>query len=221
MVLPQRAVPVIATLVMCSSPGSSQSRLISSKGVASPRASSLNSSTAVDIVDFTPAFCSSTSSVNSRSSSFSAPPGSSSSSPGSSHVRRPARCPPRSISVSPEAMRHGGDPVLLQHGVERLVRQGSAARAGEHERAVAIAQRPRRAENLHRTPAERDPVLPFRLHPRRRDGPHVVGQVHLGPQRPAVSTRNSNASLRAGIARDPRTAATAAATSRCGSARIC
>ena len=38
------------------------------------------------------------------------------------------------------------------------------------------------------------------------------------PERAAVSTKNSNANLSAGFSRDARTVATAAATSRCGSA---
>ncbi len=91
--------------------------------------------------------------------------------------------------AGPEAMGHGGDPVLLEDGVERRVGQRLAARAGEHERAVAAAERPRRAEDLQRPPAERDPVLALRLHARGRDGPHAVGRVHLGPQRPAHLTR--------------------------------
>ena len=41
------------------------------------------------------------------------------------------------------------------------------------------------------------------------------------PERPVVSTRNSNASLTTGRARDPRTAATADATPRCGRAGMC
>ena len=42
------------------------------------------------------------------------------------------------------------------------------------------AERPRSVEDLHRPPAQPDPVLAVRLHPRSGDRPHSAGRVDLG-----------------------------------------
>ena len=118
------------------------------------------------------------------------------------------------------------DAAPFEQQAQLLEIQPPAAPAGEHERAVA--ERPGDGKDRQRAPAQRHPVLPLHLHPRGRDGPHVFRRVHLVPRasrtrpdRAAVSTRNSNASMTAGFAPDARTVASAAATSRCGNARMC
>ena len=52
----------------------------------------------------------------------------------------------------------------------------------EHE-PVAVAERPRRVEDLQRPAAEWDPVPVFRLHPRGRNRPHGASRVDLVPRR--------------------------------------
>ena len=81
-------------------------------------------------------------------------------------------------------MRNGRDPPPLQPPPQHLFFERLPVAHGEHEPAVAVAERPRRVEDLHRAAAERSPVLPVRLHPGRRDGPHVGRGVHLGPSCP-------------------------------------
>ena len=59
---------------------------------------------------------------------------------------------------------------------------GIPAPYGEHQR-LAVAERPRRVEDLQRSAAERDPVFAFRFHPHGRKSPDATGQVHLLPRR--------------------------------------
>ncbi len=81
-----------------------------------------------------------------------------------------------------EAMGYSRDPKVLERLDQRRRRDRSPTPHREHER-IAVAQRPRRVEDLQRPAAQRNPVLPFRLHPLRRQGPHVVRRVDLRPLR--------------------------------------
>ena len=83
-----------------------------------------------------------------------------------------------------EAVRHGRNLQCLEQSRQGHVVEPLAARAREHER-VPVAERPRRVEDLFGAARQRHPVLPLRLGPRRRDGPHVVLSVDLGPLGPA------------------------------------
>ena len=83
----------------------------------------------------------------------------------------------------PEAVRHRRDLVVLEHLRQRRHRDRLAARHREHQ-SIALVERPRRVENLQRSHAQWNPVLPLRLHPL-GDRPHLLGRVHLGPGRQA------------------------------------
>ena len=82
----------------------------------------------------------------------------------------------------PEAVRHGCDSMVLEHLGQRRRGDRLPAAHGKHER-IAVAERPRGVENLQRPPAQRDPVLALRLHPRSGNRPHTAGNVDLGPRR--------------------------------------
>ena len=82
----------------------------------------------------------------------------------------------------PETVCHGLDPVLLEHLRQRRRRYRIPAPHREHETA-AVAERSSSFEDLHRPPAQRDPVLALRLHPRSGYRPHAASHVHLGPRR--------------------------------------
>ena len=77
-------------------------------------------------------------------------------------------------------MWHGGDLVVLEHLGQRRHGDRPAAPHREHE-ATAVAESPRRVEDLQRPAAQRNAVLPLRLHPHGRHGPHAPGRVHLLP----------------------------------------
>ena len=77
-------------------------------------------------------------------------------------------------------VRHGGDLQRLAQSRQGHVVQALAAPAREDER-VPVADRSGRVENLFGPAAQRDTVLPLRLRPRGRDGPHVVPRVDLVP----------------------------------------
>ena len=119
-------------------------------------------------------------------------------------------------------MRYGLDLQPLEQPGECHVVQPLAADAREHQR-VAAAERPRRVEDVQRTPAQRDAVLALHLSSARAErstrGPTCPSRpiVHPVPRRyrVAVSTRDSNASFVPVHAPDACTVAMAAATSRC------
>ena len=56
-----------------------------------------------------------------------------------------------------ESMRHGRDLVVLKQPGQPRYRNRIPTLAREHERAATIAERPRRLENIHRPPGQRDP----------------------------------------------------------------
>ena len=79
-------------------------------------------------------------------------------------------------------MWYGGDLVVLEHLGQRRHGDRPSAPHREHE-AVAVAERPRRVEDLQRPAAQRNAVLTLRLHPQGRNRPHAAGHVHLVPRR--------------------------------------
>ena len=74
----------------------------------------------------------------------------------------------------PEAVRHRGDPMVLEHLRQRCHGCRPPTAHGEHKPPGTAAERPRGVENARRPPAQWNPVVA------------------------AVSTRNANASLIAG-----------------------
>ena len=125
----------------------------------------------------------------------------------------------------PETVRQGGDLVVLGASSGTSTTLSTSRSASGTRRRFAVAERPRRVEDLQRPAAQRDPVLALRLHPRHRDRPHRAGRSisshvasRTSPDRAAVSTRNSNASLTAACAEPFRTVSMPAATPLCGNA---
>ena len=120
---------------------------------------------------------------------------------------------------------------------DRLVAERLAAPARKHHvrrygGGRVDAKPPRLLQDLNRSAAQRYTVLACGLHPRGRNRPNHRIQVDLLPcrqphlsrtfaERVAVSTRNSKASFTPAQAVEAHTAATAPATSPCGSARRC
>ena len=96
--------------------------------------------------------------------------------------------PPPGPGTTTEPVRYSGDLVVLEHLRERRRGYRPPAPHREHE-PVAVAERPRRVEDLQRPDAERDPVLALRLHPCGRDRPHRACRVDFVPRRsPAASS---------------------------------
>ena len=85
-------------------------------------------------------------------------------------------------------MGDGAEAQVLQRPRQGHVLELPAAAAREHQ-GTAVAQPPRRLEQLDGAPAQRHPVLAVRLHAARRHRPHPAGPVHLGPPRPAHLAR--------------------------------
>ena len=86
-------------------------------------------------------------------------------------------------------MWHGGDAAPLERPVHPLLVERLAVATGEHDRIAAVAERPRRVEDLQRAAAQRDPVLARRLHPQGRNRPDAAGRVDLRPHRAAHFAR--------------------------------
>ena len=80
------------------------------------------------------------------------------------------------------------DPKVLERLEQRRRRDRPPAPHREHER-TAVAEFPRRVENLHGAAAQWDPVLALRLHPQGRQWPNVVRRVNLGPLCPTYLAR--------------------------------
>ncbi len=108
--------------------------------------------------------------------------------------RRPSHSPSHT-GITPSALWNGRDPQPLQQPAQHLLFERLPPAVREHERAGAVAMRPRRVEDLDGAAAPRNAVLAVRLHPRCRDGPHVGLCVHLGPSRPAPPCRRQHEKL--------------------------
>ena len=97
---------------------------------------------------------------------------------------------------------------------------GFPAPHGEHERTRPVAERPRGVEDLQRPPAQRNPVLTLRLHPRSGNRPHRRPRPSRPTSRAGLLPTGGrqhekfDASLTAGCGEpDVRTVSMAAATS--------
>ena len=79
---------------------------------------------------------------------------------------------------------HGRDPVFLEHPAQLLLLELLADPIGKQERAGSLHERPCLVKNLQGPATQRHPVLPVRLHPPSRYGPHAVLPIDLGPLGP-------------------------------------
>ena len=111
-----------------------------------------------------------------------------------------------------KTVRHGRDPVFLEHPAQLLLLELLADPIRKQERTGSLHERPCLVKNLHGPTTQRHPVLPVRLHPLSRYGPHAILPIDLGPLGPAylaaIGTRNSKASVTTGAAHDDRTVLT-------------
>ena len=124
----------------------------------------------------------------------------------------------------PEPVRHGGDLVVLKHLGQRRRRHRPPAPHGEHHPARTVAERPRRIEDLSSARPQSGTRCSRFAFIRAAEIVHTAPAASISshvasrtsPDRAAVGTRNSNASLTAGCADfEPRTVSIAAATSLC------
>ncbi len=121
-------------------------------------------------------------------------------------------------------MPHRRDPVLPEHPAQLLLLELLADPIGKQIRTASLHEPPRLVENLQRTTTQRYPVLPGlagTVHTPSAREISVHSAQRTSPHRTAVSTRNWNASRTADGTVEPRAVRIAAATLRCGNARMC
>ena len=81
----------------------------------------------------------------------------------------------------PEAEWHGRDSKSLQQAAKHFLVEHLPVAEREHERASASARASEPHPGCPEHAGKAGPVLAVRLHPRRRNGPHVGRRVHLVP----------------------------------------